>query len=101
MRELQAVEVEAAVIDLGLFLDGDAATIVPAIADGDLERPDMVDLATRADLCRERPHAREGPSGRDGVAELAPALFHVMGQFARELNAQPHAGHVEEELAID
>ena len=87
MGELHAVEIKAAVVDLGPLLDGHAAAVVSSIAHGDLERSHLIELVSRADGGREWPHMPKSPEGRDGVAKPAPPLLQIMGQLTRHANA--------------
>ena len=48
--EFEAVEIEASVIDLGVFLHCHAAAVVAPVADRNLKSVNLMDLAARPDL---------------------------------------------------
>ena len=90
-----------AVVDLGVGLHDIAAAIVAAVADGDLECPDLRLGALLGDPGGERPGLRQHLDGRERVAEPAEAALQAGLQPLREIGTQADAGDVEEGVAVD
>ena len=81
MIDLKAVEVELAVVRRRGLLDRHAAAIVPAIADRDLHGADPLRGAVVIDMGGEQPRAQQDARRDNRVAENAPALLGMFGEF--------------------
>ncbi len=101
MIDLQAVEIELAVVDRGTLLHGHATAVVAAVAHRDLDGGDLLDHPVVLDRHREGPDPAQHPHRRHRVAEHAPGLLRFGGQLAGELRREADARHVEVVVAVD
>ena len=98
--KLETVEIEAAIVDVRIRLDGHTA-VVASVAHGNLERPHFTDDAFMPDLRGEGPHAPECAARRNRVAEPTLPLLEVARQLPRHLDAEADARHVDEGVPVD
>src|SRR5690606_16352192 len=70
---LEAVEIQARIIDGGVLCNGQPAPVVAPVADGDLDRPEPMMFPVAGDARPKGPARLQGVDRADRIAEHTPA----------------------------